>query len=63
MGAKNTVEVNIVDLEVIKKLAGLYKKDNPDWEEKVFGKPSIKTENAFRKAQNETKEKIEKNKE
>ena len=46
MPAKNCVEINIVVLEIIKKLAAMYKKDNPDWEEKLYGKKTKKVETA-----------------
>lgn len=56
MGAKNTVEINIVELEVYKKLANLYKKDHPDWQEKIYGPKVKKVETAKEKLKETIKE-------
>lgn len=57
MANKNTVEINIVLLEEIKKLAELYKKENPGWQEKLYGPKITKIENAKEKLKNENKNK------
>lgn len=56
MAAKNTVEINIVELEVYKRLADLYKKENPNWQEKLYGPKHTKVENAKEKLKENKKE-------
>lgn len=53
---KNMVQINIVELETLKKIAALYKKDNPGWEEKIYGKKVKKIETAKTKVEEKSKD-------
>ena len=53
MPGKNTVEINIVELEIYKMFATLYKKEHPDWQDKLYGPTITKVENAKKKLKNE----------